>query len=93
MPRLKLDDKSSPVLLISRESMSVNKTGSWRSIRPEIEMEKCAKCMICWKFCPEVCVAIDSGEPVIDMSYCKGCAICVEVCPTHCITMVDEEGG
>ena len=93
MPRLKIDDKSAPVLLISGRPISENKTGSWRSIRPEIDMESCTNCMVCWKFCPEACVGIDSGEPVIDMSYCKGCAICVEVCPKHCITMLDEEGG
>jgi len=92
MPRLKIDPEKEPTILISDVPISVNKTGTWRSIRPKIDREKCTNCMICWKFCPESCVTIDSGTPVIEMDYCKGCAICEEVCPLGCIEMEDEEG-
>ncbi|MEJ2568765.1 MAG: 4Fe-4S binding protein [candidate division WOR-3 bacterium] len=65
--------------------MEYNKTGSWRNFRPIIDYDKCTKCMICWKFCPE-------GEaPKIDYEYCKGCGICWEECPAGAIDIEEEE--
>ncbi len=90
MPRLKIDPKTEPAIIVSNRSISEIKTGAWRNIRPEIDQGSCTKCMICWKFCPEACVTIDSGTPVIEMDYCKGCSICADVCPVDCIVMVDE---
>ena len=91
MPRLAFDPEKTPPILISGKSMSENKTGNWRSIRPKIDTEKCTHCMVCWKFCPEACVDIKTGEPQISMGYCKGCAICADVCPVDCVEMVEEE--
>lgn len=90
MPRLAFKPEETAPVLLSGEPMSLNKTGAWRSIRPEIDREKCTKCMVCWKFCPEACVDLAAGAPVIDMNYCKGCAICAEVCPAHCVSMGEE---
>ena len=35
------------------------KTGDWRSQRPIFDKEKCVKCGICAKFCPEPCIVAD----------------------------------
>ncbi|MHA1471335.1 MAG: 4Fe-4S binding protein [Candidatus Asgardarchaeia archaeon] len=76
----------------------VNKTGSWRNFRPVIDYNRCIRCMICWKFCPDLSIQIVPDEthklkikPVIDYEHCKGCGICANECPVKCIEMVREE--
>ncbi len=78
-----------PPMTISIGSMLVNKTGGWRTVRPVIDTEKCTSCMICWKFCPDICIT-PGEKPVIDLDYCKGCGICAEECPVGAITLVKE---
>lgn len=69
-----------------------NKTGSWRSLRPIIDRDKCIKCGKCWQFCPDSAIIIDKeGKAVINYNYCKGCLICQEVCPPKCISAIKEE--
>lgn len=82
--------KDMPPVAISLGLMSHNKTGSWRTLRPIIEYEKCNRCMICWKFCPEACIYIREERPWIDYEYCKGCIICVEECPKQAIRIEEE---
>lgn len=72
------------------------RTGSWRVVRPVIDLAKCipAKtgkraCHTCWLFCPDG-VVTKTVPPVIDYTYCKGCGICAEECPTAAISMVEE---
>ena len=79
-----------PMMPMSIGSMLYNKTGSWRNIRPEIRLENCIQCGICWKFCPDTSIGIENELPVIDYDYCKGCGICAEECPVKCIDMVEE---
>ncbi|MEA1992988.1 MAG: pyruvate synthase subunit PorD [Euryarchaeota archaeon] len=67
------------------------KTGSWRTLKPEIDREKCKKCWICYKYCPEGCIAKKDNGPAFDYDYCKGCGICAEECPFDAIKMVKEE--
>jgi len=67
-----------------------SKTGSWRSIRPEINQGKCLKCGLCVTFCPEGVAEIIDRVLNIDYDYCKGCGICAEECPSHAIKMVSE---
>ncbi len=71
-------------------------TGSWRVVRPIIDLNICipAKknkkaCFNCWLYCPD-CVVSKTIPPVIDYTYCKGCGICAEECPAGAISMVDE---
>ncbi|MFA5745900.1 MAG: 4Fe-4S binding protein [archaeon] len=73
----------------------VNKTGSWRSVKPVWDSKKCIHCMLCFNACPEHCIltkkdktGIKRGET--NMDYCKGCGICAEICPVKCIKMVKE---
>ena len=79
-----------PMMPMSLGSMLHNKTGTWRNIRPEIKLEDCIQCGICWKFCPDVSIEIVDEFPVVNYDYCKGCGICAEECPTKCIAMVEE---
>jgi pyruvate ferredoxin oxidoreductase delta subunit len=69
-------------------------TGSWRTVRPEIELALCVRCGICVIYCPTAVLELleDEGRPLrIDWNNCKGCGICANVCPKRCITMVREE--
>lgn len=87
MPKLKEMPKF-PMAKISAEE--TNKTGGWRTLKPILDKEKCTKCMICWKFCPELSIDIIDEYPVIDYIFCKGCGICANECPKKCIEMVKE---
>jgi 2-oxoacid:acceptor oxidoreductase delta subunit (pyruvate/2-ketoisovalerate family) len=84
-------EREMPTMIISVGSQTYNKTGAWRNIKPVIELDKCLKCGICWKFCPEPAIVIQDEWPVVDYDYCKGCGICAEECPAKCILMVEEE--
>lgn len=75
-----------PPMAKSSGRMSWNKTGSWRNVTPVIDYEKCTKCMICWKYCPDLAISCEE-PPRIILDYCKGCGVCAEECPTKCITM------
>ncbi len=84
------DEKELPPMAVSLGTMRWNKTASWRTMRPVINYEKCIKCMICWKYCPEPAILIEDDKPVIDYEYCKGCGICAVECPKDAIDMVRE---
>lgn len=69
-----------------------NRTGSWRTFRPEFMHDRCTKCKMCSQVCPEGCIGEnDEGFPVPDYDYCKGCGLCVEECPSQAIEMKKEE--
>ena len=67
------------------------KTGAWRTFMPVVDLEKCKKCGICAKFCPEGSIEVKEGGAVVDMDYCKGCGICAKVCPFKAIEMEVEK--
>ena len=74
-------------------SASQYQTGSWRSERPIIDLDKCNKCGLCYIFCPDAAIEMnDEGYPEVNLFYCKGCGICSAECPTKAITQVEEEG-
>lgn len=85
--------KDLPPMAMSLGTMRVNKTASWRNLRPIIDYDKCIDCMICWKFCPEPAIYLREPDErvAIDYDYCKGCLICVEECPVDAI-YTEEEG-
>ena len=72
------------------------RTGSWRVLRPIINLDRCTPakrnakaCFICWLCCPDGVIS-RSLPPTIDYDYCKGCGICAEQCPMNAIEMVEE---
>ncbi|MEM2943761.1 MAG: 4Fe-4S binding protein [Methanomassiliicoccales archaeon] len=91
LPQTYKDLPSTPITFCNTED---NKTGTWRTIRPVINAEKCTRCYICWKFCPDVSVEVDKeGDyPRVNYEYCKGCGICANECPSGAITMEKEMG-
>lgn len=61
-------------------------TGGWRVERPEIDLEKCKRCFLCFLFCPDAAVSLDEENyPHIDYEHCKGCMICYEECPPRAV--------
>ncbi len=61
-------------------------TGSWRIVRPLIDLDACTRCGLCWALCPDGAISLGTNAtPAIDYGNCKGCMICARVCPLHCI--------
>jgi 2-oxoacid:acceptor oxidoreductase delta subunit (pyruvate/2-ketoisovalerate family) len=72
------------------ELMLYMETGTWRTARPKVDVEKCNYCGLCYLYCTPQCL-IDKGdhfEP--NLEYCKGCGICAKECPRKAILMVPE---
>jgi pyruvate ferredoxin oxidoreductase gamma subunit len=70
-----------------RGSAALRATGNWRVERPEVDLEKCKRCFLCYLYCPDAAIALDSDNfPHVDYEHCKGCMICYEECPTDAIT-------
>lgn len=85
------DYRDLPLTPITSVSSVANLTGFWKTYGPVMDAEKCIKCYICWKFCPDVAISAKQGElPVFDLEHCKGCGICAHECPKDAITMVRE---
>lgn len=90
---------------LADKSSRLNLTGTWRTQKPVIDYEKCIRCNICWKFCPDNAITLEEGSrlpapnqrlvsfevPLIDYDYCKGCGICAYECPEKCIEIEIEE--
>ena len=75
-----------------RASAALRHTGSWRMERPEIELAKCKRCFLCYLYCPDAAIQLDSENyPHLDYDHCKGCMICLVECPTEAITRRAEE--
>jgi pyruvate ferredoxin oxidoreductase delta subunit len=67
-------------------------TGSFRNQRPILDAKKCTKCGMCWVYCPDGAIYLNSDKVYeINLKYCKGCGICAEECAPKAIKMVDEE--
>ena len=57
-------------------------TGSWRSMRPLHDAEKCINCMRCFMLCPDSAIIVQDGKVTgMDYDHCKGCGICAAECP------------
>ena len=79
-------------IVVEPGNASQYQTGSWRSQRPIIDNNLCNKCGLCYIFCPDVAIDMETnGYPVVDLFYCKGCGSCAKECPKDAIMMVEEE--
>lgn len=65
-------------------------TGTWRSVRPVVDVDKCTKCLMCWIVCPDASIVQTEKAVDVNLKYCKGCGICTHVCPVGAITGVPE---
>lgn len=54
-----------------------------------INIEKCIRCLICFKICPFFAIDIlnDRNLVYINEEKCTGCAICIKECPTESINI------
>ena len=66
-------------------------TGTWRTLRPVVDPEKCKKCWLCILYCPDSSIAEGEESIVFDLDHCKGCGICAYECKFDAIKMVPEE--
>jgi pyruvate ferredoxin oxidoreductase delta subunit len=77
---------------VSTKSSMEYETGDWGIEKPEIDRERCTKCMFCHFFCPEGAISVrDDGYTEVDLRFCKGCGICAEECLVNCIAMVRKK--
>lgn len=67
------------------------KTGGWRTMRPQVDAEKCIQCLQCLAYCPDGAISKSENAVQIDLDYCKGCGICAQECPVNAIIMIKEE--
>jgi pyruvate ferredoxin oxidoreductase gamma subunit len=85
------DARTAAPVIHAADNTNALKTGSWRTMRPVIDYERCNKCWwVCSTFCPDGAIAVEEGSPVIDYDHCKGCLVCVAQCPPHAIEAVPE---
>lgn len=82
-------------LIVQANTSLRNKTGSWRTFKPEINTNTCIGCTMCTKVCPEGTIEMINlnGKPKakINYDYCKGCGLCASECPVKAIIMKPEE--
>jgi formate hydrogenlyase subunit 6/NADH:ubiquinone oxidoreductase subunit I len=60
--------------------------------RPAIDRERCIRCWLCIRACPDRAISIDkeTKTPTIWLGRCTFCSECAEACPTKAITMTKE---
>ncbi|MEM4190144.1 MAG: 2-oxoacid:acceptor oxidoreductase family protein [Candidatus Caldarchaeum sp.] len=77
--------------IVNVGNSGLRKTGNWRLFKPVVNYQKCTGCIVCYIYCPESAISIDSeNKPLIDYETCKGCLICVKECPLKAIEAVRE---
>jgi 2-oxoacid:acceptor oxidoreductase delta subunit (pyruvate/2-ketoisovalerate family) len=69
------------------------RTGGWRTgLHPDVELESCVNCLLCWLYCPDSAVRLEGTDFAgFDLDFCKGCEICAEICPTGAVRMVADD--
>lgn len=85
--------KSLHKIPIAKPSIGVSgRTGTWRWMKPVVDLSKCTKCYQCEIYCPDNSILVEVLKgAIVNYEYCKGCGVCAEVCPVKAINMVEEE--
>ena len=93
MSELKTWDDLAPGGVVTPSEVVQPHTGGWRTgLRPEVDLDGCVNCLLCWLYCPDSAVRLDGTTFVgFDYDVCKGCELCVAVCPAGSIRMVPDE--
>lgn len=82
-------------MIVKPNSSLENKTGSWRTHRPEIDINKCITCGTCSKICPDGAIDLvkikEKTKAKVNYDYCKGCGLCAKECPVKAISMKEEK--
>jgi len=53
----------------------------------EVDTEKCARCLTCYRVCPHGAVAWNGERIVISPLMCEGCGTCASECPMNAIQL------
>ena len=82
-----------PIIVKPSTTVS-NRTGSWRTLKPNFLSDLCTACSICQRLCPEgIIYQTDKTNAkgkkyfACDLAYCKGCGLCAAECPFKAIIM------
>ena len=59
----------------------------WRSVRPNMDKERCTDCGVCIEACPMATICADGTVVRIRYEGCIGCGICAVNCRIHAIQM------
>ena len=59
----------------------------WRSVRPNMDKERCTDCGVCIEACPMATICADGTVIRIRYESCIGCGICAVNCRIHAIQM------
>ncbi len=89
IPRLPARE-AAPSILVPATS-ELRSTAGWRVFRPEIDLQRCTRCALCFALCPEGAIHLSAdATPWIDAVHCKGCLVCAHECPTEAIVTLRE---
>ena len=64
-----------------------------KQVQPGIvyDGEKCLRCGLCAKACPEGAISFETGSPILDSDLCLLCGCCSKRCPAEALEQVGEE--
>ena len=65
----------------------------WRSVRPNMDKERCTDCGVCIEACPMATICADGTVIRIRYEGCIGCGICAVNCRIHAIQMEPNPRG
>ena len=81
-------------MIINPPNTQEYNTGTWRTMRPVLNKEKCIHCMQCWLFCPDEAIIVENEEMKgHSLVHCKGCGLCIASCRSGAINLSGFETG
>ncbi len=62
-------------------------------IEIDVDTEKCARCLTCYRVCPHGAISWNGERIVISSLMCEGCGTCASECPMNAIELKDYADG